>query len=83
MWKLRACSDSFSRFLIFCDDGSLSTHHQPLVAFMLEDKDVAGLTVECFADGLKRRKANCPRLARLEDRKVGERDIDRVRQLGE
>ena len=54
-----------------------------VLAFFVEDKDVAGLTIECFADGLERREANRPRLPSLEDRQVRERDIDRLRELGE
>jgi hypothetical protein len=39
------------------------TNPSLVVVLMVEGKDVAGLTLECFTDGLESREANRSRLA--------------------
>ena len=49
----------------------------------LEFEQVAGLAAEHLADRLQRREADGAGLAGLEDRQVGERDVDLLGELGQ
>ena len=49
----------------------------------LEPQNVARLAGECRADRIESRKANRARLASLEDREVGQRHSDLIREFGQ
>src|SRR5262245_29728993 len=64
-------------------ESSLQSSFLPLVFFTREPEDVAGLARERLADRVERRKADRARLAGLQDREVGQRHSDAIRELGQ
>src|SRR5687768_18441763 len=72
-------------YTIVIATSSLSVTHTPLTPhhLLLIHEQVTGLAVELPAQSLQRRETDCPRLIRLQDGEIRQRDLHPLAHLGE